>query len=126
MRSDLVDLCLAALQGDLDATTCEWDPRAALGIVLAAGGYPESYRKGDVISGLDADAGLEDAKIFHAGTRLADGDVVTSGGRVLCAVALGDTVTQAQARAYELADKIRWEGVFYRRDIGWRAVARET
>jgi len=126
MRSDLVQLCLAALDGGLGGAQCEWDPRAALGIVLAAGGYPESYRKGDVISGLDADAGSEDVKIFHAGTRRADGDVVTSGGRVLCAVALGDTVTQAQAKAYELAAKIRWEGAFYRRDIGWRAVAREA
>jgi len=125
MRSDLVELCLAALDGTLDEAECDWDPRASLGVVLAAGGYPESYRKGDVISGLDADAGREDVKIFHAGTRMADGQVVTSGGRVLCAVALGDSVTQAQSKAYELAAKIRWDGVFYRRDIGWRAVARE-
>ena len=125
MRSDLVELCLRALDGTLDQTECDWDPRASLGVVLAAGGYPESYRKGDVISGLDADSGQEDVKIFHAGTRTADGEVVTNGGRVLCAVALGDTVTQAQSKAYELAAKIRWDGVFYRRDIGWRAVARE-
>lgn len=126
MRSDLVALCLAAIDGHLEAAECEWDPRAALGVVMAAGGYPESYRKGDVIHGLDADQGREDAKIFHAGTRLAEGTVVTNGGRVLCAVALGDTVTDAQAGAYELAGQIQWDGVFYRRDIGWRAVAREA
>ena len=125
MRSDLVELCLAALDGRLDQARCDWDPRASLGVVLAAGGYPESYRKGDAISGLDADAGRDDVKIFHAGTRTSDGGVVTNGGRVLCAVALGDTVTQAQSKAYELAGSIRWEGAFYRRDIGWRAVARE-
>ena len=126
MRSDLVELCLTAIDGQLDAAECEWDPRAALGVVMAAGGYPESSRKGDVIHGLDADQGREDAKIFHAGTRLAEGTVVTNGGRVLCAVALGDTVTDAQAGAYELAGQIQWDGVFYRRDIGWRAVAREA
>ena len=126
MKSDLVALCLAALEGRLDETGCEWDPRASLGVVMAAGGYPDSYRKGDPIRGLGADAGLDDAKIFHAGTRLADGQVVTNGGRVLCVVALGDTVTEAQARAYELAGKVSWDGAFFRRDIGWRAIAREA
>ena len=124
LRSDLVALCLAALDGALDGVRCEWDPRAALGVVLAAGGYPDDYRKGDVITGLDADAGDADLKIFHAGTRADDGRVVTSGGRVLCAVALGDDVAEAQRKAYALADAIRWDGVYYRRDIGWRALGR--
>ena len=124
MQSDLVALCLTALEGRLDKTVCAWDARPALGVVLAAEGYPDAYRKGDAIQGLDADAGREDLKIFHAGTRRDNGQVLTSGGRVLCAVALGETIADAQRKAYELADKIRWEGVFYRRDIGWRALAR--
>ena len=124
LRSDLVELCLAALEGALDGVRCDWDPRAALGVVLAAGGYPDAYRKGDPITGLDADAGRDDLKIFHAGTRADDGRVLTSGGRVLCAVALGDDVAEAQRKAYGLADAIRWDGVYYRRDIGWRAIGR--
>jgi phosphoribosylamine---glycine ligase len=124
MKSDLVALCLAALEGGLDGASCEWDARASLGVVLAAAGYPESYRKGDPISGLDADAGRDDVKIFHAGTRTEHGQVLTSGGRVLCAVALGDGVAEAQRKAYELAARIHWDGAFYRRDIGWRALAR--
>jgi phosphoribosylamine---glycine ligase len=124
LRSDLVALCLAALDGRLDQVECNWDARAALGVVLAAGGYPGSYRQGDPISGLDADTGRNDLKIFHAGTRLEDGQVVTTGGRVLCAVALGEHVAEAQRKAYELAGQIHWNGIFYRRDIGWRAVAR--
>ena len=124
MRSDLVTLCLAAVEDRLGAERCEWDPRAALGVVLAAAGYPGSYRQGDVISGLAADANHEDVKIFHAGTRLENDQVVTSGGRVLCAVALGADVAAAQRKAYELADQVRWDGVFCRRDIGWRALSR--
>jgi phosphoribosylamine--glycine ligase len=124
MRSDLVQHCLAALQGKLDHEKAEWDSRASLGVVLAAGGYPESYRKGDVISGLpEQDA--EDRKVFHAGTAEKDGQVVTAGGRVLCAVALGSTVAEAQKAAYELAHQVKWDGVFYRSDIGYRAVERE-
>jgi phosphoribosylamine--glycine ligase len=126
MKSDLVELCLAAIDGELDAVDCEWDPRPALGVVLAAGGYPGSYRTGDVIRGLDAVVGQEDAKLFHAGTRAADGQVLTDGGRVLCAVALGETVAAAQRKAYQLAGHIDWDGIQYRRDIGWRAVAREA
>ncbi|MCK4586217.1 MAG: phosphoribosylamine--glycine ligase, partial [Gammaproteobacteria bacterium] len=131
--SDLVELCNAALDGKLDEVTAEWDPRAALGVVLAAGGYPASYPKGDVISGLP-ETGLEttktqdsslDSKVFHAGTAEKDGQVVTAGGRVLCAVGLGDTVSEAQARAYELTKQISWNKVYYRTDIGYRAVARE-
>ncbi|MGV6827730.1 MAG: phosphoribosylglycinamide synthetase C domain-containing protein, partial [bacterium] len=96
---------------------------AALGVVLAANGYPDSYPSGDVIEGLDNDT--DDQKIFHAGSADKDGQVVTAGGRVLCATALGATVTQAQQRAYDLVDKISWEGMSYRKDIGYRAVARE-
>jgi len=126
LKSDLPDLCLAALDGTLADMSTEWDPRAALGVVLAAGGYPGSYRKGDVISGLAEFEGRDDVKVFHAGTALDEnGRVVTSGGRVLCAVALGADVTQAQARAYEVVRGISWDGVYYRQDIGYRAVARE-
>ena len=124
MRSDLVPLCLAAVDGRLGTEHCEWDPRASLGVVLAAAGYPDSARQGDAISGLAADADRDDVKIFHAGTRLEGDEVVTSGGRVLCAVALGTDVATAQRKAYELADQVHWDGVFCRRDIGWRALSR--
>jgi phosphoribosylamine--glycine ligase len=124
LRSDLVAHCLAALKGRLDDETADWDPRASLGVVLAAGGYPGDYPKGDVISGLP-DSDDATAKVFHAGTALRDGQVVTSGGRVLCATALGDSVAEAQRRAYELADHIDWQGLYRRNDIGYRAVARE-
>ena len=124
MKSDLVAHCLAALEGKLDEEEAEWESRAALGVVLAAGGYPGEYRTGDVIEGLPEEE-PEGTKIFHAGTALKDGKVVTAGGRVLCVTALGETVTEAQKRAYELADRIHWEGVYYRRDIGYRAVQRE-
>jgi phosphoribosylamine--glycine ligase len=124
LESDLLELCEAALERRLDEVEARWDPRPALGVVMAAGGYPGSYEKGLAIEGLDTEA-PSDAKIFHAGTRL-DGDrVVTAGGRVLCAVALGDTVAEAQSRAYGLVDRIRWPGAFSRRDIGYRAIARE-
>ncbi len=124
LQSDLVDLCEAGLDGKLDQTTAQWDPRAAVGVVLAAGGYPESVDKGDEISGLDAAAQLP-GKVFHAGTQLADGKVVTNGGRVLCAVGLGENVSSAQRAAYALCEKISWRGMQYRRDIGYRAIARE-
>ncbi len=123
LQSDLVEHIEAALDGKLDTQQAQWDERAALGVVLAAGGYPGSYRKGDVISGLPAQE-MEDAKVFHAGTAMKDGQVVTSGGRVLCVVGLGDTVAAAQQRAYALVDQIHWEGVYCRRDIGYRAIAR--
>lgn len=126
MKSDLPILCLAALEGRLDQCRVDWDPRAALGVVLAAGGYPDSYAKGSPIHGLDQ-VRDDDVKVFHAGTALdADGRVVTNGGRVLCAVALGDTVAAAQKRAYQVVDMIRWDGMFCRRDIGYRAIERET
>lgn len=125
LKSDLAALCLAALNKELASTTAEWDERAALGVVLAAGGYPESYPKGDVISGLDK-CDTDACKTFHAGTALdANDNVITAGGRVLCVTALGDDVTQAQALAYQAADKISWDNMYLRTDIGYRAVARE-
>jgi phosphoribosylamine--glycine ligase len=125
LQSDLVDLCEAALEGTLDAISPQWDPRAALGVVMAAGGYPGTYGTGETISGLDAAARLP-GKVFHAGTRRRGTDVVTAGGRVLCAVGLGDNVRAAQSQAYRLVDAIHWDGEQYRRDIGHRAIARES
>ncbi|MCJ7452085.1 MAG: phosphoribosylamine--glycine ligase [Steroidobacteraceae bacterium] len=124
MRSDITGLCDAALDGRLADATVDWDPRAAVGVVLAAGGYPDNARKGDVIHGLDAAAKLP-GKVFHAATTLDGSSVVTSGGRVLCAVGLGDGVRAAQQQAYDLAAAICWDGMQYRRDIGYRAIARE-
>ncbi len=124
LKSDLVALCKTALERKLDTVTTEWDERASMGVVLAAGGYPGDYSKGTVINGLD-NADSSDAKIFHAGTAEKDGAVVTAGGRVLCATALGSTVSEAAQKAYQLADKISWDGMFLRRDIGYRAIARE-
>ena len=126
LQSDIVALCLAALDKKLDSTSTQWDDRAAVGVVLAAGGYPGDYRKGDIISGLPpADSGNTNAKVFHAGTRISDGNVVTNGGRVLCVVGLGNSVGEAQQRAYHLASEVSWKDVYLRRDIGYRAVARE-
>ena len=124
MRSDITALCEAALDGRLSRTEVDWDPRAAVGVVLAAAGYPETVRKGDVIHGLDA-AAKRPGKVFHAGTAMRGNDVITNGGRVLCAVGLGETVRAAQREAYELVDAICWDGMQYRRDIGHRAVERE-
>jgi len=124
LRSDLVALIDAALDGELDTVSAEWDPRPALGVVMAAGGYPGSYNKGDAIDGLPAQES-DDRKVFHAGTALQDGQVVTSGGRVLCVTALGASVAEAQHRAYEVVGQIRWNGAQYRHDIGYRAIARE-
>ncbi|WP_417596751.1 phosphoribosylamine--glycine ligase [Oceanospirillum sp.] len=124
LKSDLVGLCQAAIDESLDTITAEWDERRALGVVLAAGGYPGSYDKGDLISGLP-ESEQDGMKVFHAGTQLIDGQVATSGGRVLCATALGHTVSEAQANAYKLAEGISWKGSFYRTDIGYRAIARE-
>ncbi|WKA62780.1 phosphoribosylamine--glycine ligase [Pectobacterium aroidearum] len=124
LRSDLVELCLAACDGTLDQKDSVWDDRPSLGVVLAAGGYPADYNTGDVISGLpQQDA--EDGKVFHAGTKLNGINVVTNGGRVLCVTALGNTVAEAQQRAYEIAAGIQWQGVFCRKDIGYRAIERE-
>jgi phosphoribosylamine--glycine ligase len=124
MKSDLVELCNAAIDSKLDQCSSDWDERASVGIVLAAGGYPGDYRKGAAISGLPQQE-TDGEKVFHAGTKLDGDQVVTSGGRVLCATALGNTVTEAQQRAYQLARNIHWEGAFYRTDIAYRAIARE-
>ena len=124
MQSDLVELCLAALDGRLDAIDAQWDERTALGVVMAAGGYPESYRKGDAIEGLPP---LDDAdcKVFHAGTKDNNGTIVTSGGRVLCICALGEDVRSAKDRAYACVEQIHWPDAFFRTDIGHRAIGRE-
>ena len=124
LQSDLVEICGATLDGTLGEQTAAWDSRASLGVVLAAGGYPESYAKGKVISGLD-NADSDTQKVFHAGTASDGDDVVTSGGRVLCVVGLGDTVREAAEQSYAAVDKITWQGVYSRRDIGHRAIARE-
>jgi len=124
LRSDLVALCSAALDGRLDRVAAEWDQRVSLGVVLAAGGYPDAYRKGDVIEGLPAPDDT-DCKVFHAGTSSGrDGAVLTSGGRVLCVCALGDSISEAQQRAYACVARIHWPDVYYRTDIGYRAINR--
>ncbi|HEI9846720.1 TPA: phosphoribosylamine--glycine ligase [Morganella morganii] len=122
LQSDLVELCLAGAQGKLAGKTSQWDPRPALGVVMAAGGYPGDYRKGDVISGLDVQEA--DCKVFQAGTALKNGAVVTDGGRVLCVTALGEDIAQAQKQAYAALKHIHWDDAFCRSDIGYRAVAR--
>lgn len=124
LKSDLVALCQAAIDGTLDTCSAEWDPRPAVGVVLAAGGYPGDYTKGEEIEGLDA-AAEQDGKVFHACTALQEGRVVTNGGRVLCATAMGESVVEAQLKAYAMADCIHWPDVYLRRDIAHRAIARE-
>ena len=121
LDADLVALCQAALAGRLDQAAIEWDPRPALGVVMAAEGYPGSYRKGDAVHGLD-DVHAEGVKVFHAGTGERNGEVVTSGGRVLCVTAIGDDLQQARDRAYAGLGRIRFDGAYYRRDIGHRAL----
>ncbi|MFT6921005.1 MAG: phosphoribosylamine--glycine ligase [Cognaticolwellia sp.] len=124
LKSDLVELCIMACRGELGQATIDFDPRPAVGVVMAAAKYPASYPKGDAISGLETNTAT-DRKIFHAGTAEKDGAIVTSGGRVLCATALGNNVTQAQQSAYELLKQISWQGVEYRTDIAYRAIERE-
>ncbi len=124
LKSDLVTLCEATLNGQLAQAKADWDSRAALGVVMAAGGYPSSYEKGKVISGL-TDSDASGALVFHAGTAVKDDEVVTSGGRVLCVVGLGESVADARDVAYRRVEKIRWDNVYFRRDIGHRAIARE-
>lgn len=123
LKSDLGDLCSAAIRGVLNDSSVEWDPRPALGVVLAAGGYPGNYDKGHAIHGLLTDQ-PKHTKIFHAGTAQKDDQVVTSGGRVLCVTALGDTIQDARENAYNGVDTIQWQDMLYRRDIGWRAIDR--
>ncbi|EPV3841978.1 phosphoribosylamine--glycine ligase [Morganella morganii] len=122
LQSDLVELCLAGAQGKLAGKTSQWDPRPALGVVMAAGGYPGEYRKGDVIEGLDIQEA--NCKVFQAGTALKNGAVVTDGGRVLCVTALGEDIAQAQKQAYAALKHIHWNDAFCRSDIGYRAIAR--
>jgi phosphoribosylamine---glycine ligase len=124
LQSDLVELCLAAVDGKLDKQTSQWDPRPSLGVVLAAGGYPADYNIGDQIHGLPLEE-VPDGKVFHAGTTMKDDVVVTNGGRVLCVTALGEDVAAAQKNAYALAKHISWEGSFCRKDIGYRAINRK-
>jgi phosphoribosylamine--glycine ligase len=124
LESDLVELCLAAIEGRLDQVTAVWDARPALGVVMAAGGYPDGYETGHRIRGLDA-ALPSDVKVFQAGTRADGPTILTNGGRVLCVTALGNSVSEAQSRAYQAVENIRWEGCQFRRDIGYRAIARE-
>lgn len=124
LLSDLLELCEAALDKRLNDVTAEWDPRAAVGVVMAAGGYPEAYRKGDIIEGLEA-VDTDHTRVFHAGTVFEQGKVVTAGGRVLCVTALGDSVAAAQEQAYQAVAKIHWQDCYYRTDIAYRAVARE-
>ncbi len=124
LQSDLIKLCLAAVNGKLDTVKSKWDPRPALGIVMAAGGYPGDYNTQDEIIGLPTESSL-DCKVFHAGTSFEKGQVFTNGGRVLCVTALGNTVLDAQQRAYQQVNNIRWHGCFYRHDIGYRAIERE-
>tara|TARA_R110002049_G_scaffold61834_7_gene165864 strand:- start:761 stop:2044 length:1284 start_codon:yes stop_codon:yes gene_type:complete len=123
LQSDLVSLCNSALDGTLDQVEAQWDERCAIGVVLAAGGYPGDYAKGLPIHGLDAEQD-EGIKVFHAGTARSGDDIVTSGGRVLCVTALGSDIASAQTACYRAADKISWDGMTLRRDIGWRAIAR--
>ncbi len=124
LKSDLVALCQAGLDAKLNKTDAQWDERAAVGVVMAAGGYPDDYAKGEVISGLP-DQADENCKVFHAGTQNVGGNVVTNGGRVLCVTSLGETVQEAQNIAYQTVNKIQWKDVYFRRDIGHRAIARE-
>ena len=124
LRSDLVELCQAGLDGRLNEVSADWDSRAAVGVVMAAGGYPDAYRKGDKISGLSQAESLG-SKVFHAGTASEGEDVITAGGRVLCVTALGDSVADAKAKAYVSLSEISWDDAYYRTDIAYRAVARE-
>ncbi len=125
LKSDLSALCLAALNQKLDQITTEWDTRASLGVVMASGGYPETYQKGYTIHGLP-DTETTDTKVFHAGTQLKNNEIVTSGGRILCACALGDNIAQAKNQAYELVNQIHWQDAFYRTDIGDKAIKYQT
>jgi phosphoribosylamine---glycine ligase len=120
LKSDLLELIERALEGNLDKAEAEWDRRCAIGVVLAAHNYPEEPRKGDRIAGLTPPA--DDCRVFHAGTRLENSELTTSGGRVLCVTALGDSLRMARTRAYDVIDKIRFDGMQYRRDIGHRAL----
>jgi len=122
LQSDLVELCIAAIEQRLDLVTTQWDPRVALGVVMASGGYPNDYQTGHTISGLPNLTSSADSKVFHAGTSINGKNIVTAGGRVLCNVALGESVQDAQTKAYRLTEKINWQNVYYRTDIGFKAI----
>jgi phosphoribosylamine---glycine ligase len=122
LQSDLCHALLAAAEGKLAEVTLKWDPRPALCVVAASGGYPGTYKKGLPISGLEKADALPDTKVFHAGTKLADGQVLTDGGRVLAVTCLGDTIAEAQRRAYQAMSLIHFEGMHYRKDIGYQAI----
>jgi phosphoribosylamine--glycine ligase len=124
LQTDLADLLDAAIDHDLDGVECRWNPRPALGVVMAAANYPDTPKSGDRILGLDTPLPIG-SKVFHAGTKASNGEVITAGGRVLCACALGDSVAEAQQNAYAAVAQISWDGEFHRHDIGWRAIARE-
>ncbi|MRI32143.1 phosphoribosylamine--glycine ligase [Endozoicomonas sp. OPT23] len=124
LKSSLAELCLAGAKGKLDSTQADWDSRTALGVVMAAGGYPAEYRKGDQISGIDQANG-DTCKVFHAGTQLEGDDILTSGGRVLCVTALGDSTSDAQTEAYKGVAKVKWQDTYYRTDIGHKAINRK-
>lgn len=125
MKSDLLEVLVAVCQGKLDEVTIRWDPRPAVCVVMASGGYPGNYQKGKVITGLDAAARLKDVMVFHAGTAEKDGQIVTAGGRVLGVTALGDTIAQAKAKAYEAVALISFEGAYCRKDIADKAIKQE-
>ena len=125
LKSDLVELCLAALNQTLDQMTTEWDNRTSLGVVMASGGYPDAYQKGFTIHGLP-ETETTDTKVFHAGTQLMNNEIVTSGGRVLCVCALGNDITEAKHKAYELVNQIHWQDAFFRTDIGNKAIQYQT
>ena len=124
LKSDLFELCQATIDKKLSNYKINWCNQVAMGVVLASSGYPGAYSKGDIIKGLDS---LENSscKVFHAGTKLINENIVTDGGRVLCVTALGDTTSRAKENAYNALKKISWKGVQYRRDIGYRAIERE-
>jgi phosphoribosylamine--glycine ligase len=124
LRSDLLEVCLAVCEGRLDKVTLKWDPRPAVCVVMASGGYPGSYEKGKVITGLDEAGRLDDVVVFHAGTAVKDGDIITSGGRVLGVTALAETIGRAKEKAYEAVDKIKFDGAYCRRDIADKAIKR--
>ncbi len=126
LQSDLVAICSDAVHGELTHSSAQWDSRAALGVVMAAGGYPANYEKGEAITGLRANSANSDSKVFHAGTSVHSSGVVTDGGRILCVVGLGESVSDASRVAYSEVEKIHWNGVYFRTDIGHRAIARES
>jgi phosphoribosylamine--glycine ligase len=122
LKSDLLEVLLAVCDGTLDEVNLEWDPRPAVCVVMASGGYPDDYQKGKKISGLQEAGKLDDVMVFHAGTRQQDGEIVTSGGRVLGVTALGRTITEAKVKAYQAVDRIHFDGVYFRRDIADKAI----